>query len=136
VEVRLYGRPLRVGLDGTPGLPEAQADIERAAEVGTTGELIGAGVAAAGVAVMVLTIVAGLPGLAVLGGVIVIVGAGFWWKLRHGRLTSRRQAENDKERLAHQARTITEALQNCHTVHTNLRKTVEADRQAIVTVLT
>jgi hypothetical protein len=93
-------------------------------------------VAIAGVVVLVLTIVAGVPAAAVVGAVGILVGVGIWIKLRLDRSRAREEAEHNKERLARQTETITDALKNCHTVHNNLRKTVEADRQAIVTVLT
>ncbi|WP_285568595.1 hypothetical protein [Actinoallomurus iriomotensis] len=136
VDVRVYGHSLRVGLDGTPALPEAQATIDEAAVVSPTGERLGMAVAIAGVLVLALTIAAGIPALAVVSAVMILVGAGIWIKLRTDRSRAREEAEHNKERLARQAETITDALKNCHTVHNNLAKTVEADRQAIVTVLT
>ncbi|GAA4486903.1 hypothetical protein GCM10023191_013960 [Actinoallomurus oryzae] len=136
VDVRLYGHPLRVGVDGAPALPEAQASIDEAATISPTGERLGMAVAIAGVVVLVLTIVAGVPAAAVVGAVGILVGVGIWIKLRLDRSRAREEAEHNKERLARQTETITDALKNCHTVHNNLRKTVEADRQAIVTVLT
>jgi hypothetical protein len=136
VDVRLYGRPLRVGPDGSADLADAQADIERAAEVSPTGERLGMAVALTGVVVLVLTIVAGLPALAVVAAVMILVGASVWIKLRLDRRQAREAAEHDKERLAAQTKTIAEALKNCHTVHRKLTETVEAERQAILTVLT
>jgi hypothetical protein len=135
VDVRVYGHPLRVGVDGTPALPEAQASIDEAAAISPTGERVGMAVAIAGALVLVLTIAAGIPALAVVSAVIILVGAGVWIKLRLDRSRAREEAEHNKERLARQTKTITDALKNCHTVHNNLQKTVEADRQAIVTVL-
>jgi hypothetical protein len=122
-------------VDGTPALPEAQASIDEAAAISPTGERVGMAVAIAGALVLVLTIAAGIPALAVVSAVIILVGAGVWIKLRLDRSRAREEAEHNKERLARQTKTITDALKNCHTVHNNLQKTVEADRQAIVTVL-
>jgi hypothetical protein len=136
VDVRLYGRPLRVGLEGSADLAAAQEDIERAAEVSPTGERLGIAVALAGVVVLVLTIAAGLPALAVVAAVVILVGASVAIKLRLDQRRAREAAGHDKERLAAQAKNIAETLKNCHIVHRKLTETVEADRQAILTVLT
>ncbi|MFB9837854.1 hypothetical protein [Actinoallomurus acaciae] len=136
VDVSVYGHSLRVGVAGAPALPEAQAAIDEAAAISPTGERLGMGVALAGVLVLVLTIAAGIAVLAVVSAVMIFVGAAVWIKLRLDRSRAREEAEHNKERLARQVEAITGALKNCHTVHNNLRKTVEADRQAIVTVLT
>jgi hypothetical protein len=136
VDVRLYGRPLRIGPDGSADLAGAQADIERAAEIGPTGQRLGMAVALTGVVVLVLTIAAGLSALAVVAAVVTLVGASVWIKLRLDRQRAREAAQYDKERLAGQVKTLAEELKKCHSVHRNLRETVEADRQAILTVLT
>ena len=134
--VRLYGRPLRIGVDGVSGLQEAQDDIDRTTKVGPTGERVGMAVAAVGVVVMVLTIVAGLAAMAVLAGVLAVVGAGIWIKLRADRKQAHESAENDKARLARQAGAISDTLRECHTRHKGLVERAEADREAILTVLT
>jgi hypothetical protein len=135
-DVRLYGRALRIGVDGATGLQEAQDDIERTTEVSPNGERIGMAVLAVGVVVMVLTIVAGLAALAVLAGVLAVVGAGIWIKLRIDRKQAHEAAESDKARLIRQAGTISDTLRECHTRHKSLVERAEADREAIVTVLT
>jgi hypothetical protein len=135
VAVRLYGRPLRIGLDGAADLREAQDDIERNATVSPNGERVGMAVVAVGVVVLVLTILAGLPGLAVVAVLLAVVGAGIWIKLRLDRKQAHEAAENDKERLARQANSIADALRKCHTRHKSLVETAASDREAILTVL-
>jgi hypothetical protein len=135
LEVRLYGRPLRVGLDGAPGLEEAQARIDGDKAVSPTGERLGMAVGLAGVLVLVLTIAAGLPALAVLAGLLIIVGAGIWIKLRADRKQAHEAAEHDKDRLAWQTKTIADTLKECHNRHRKLAETAGSDREAILTVL-
>jgi hypothetical protein len=135
LEVRLYGHPLRIGLNGAPALAEAQAGIDRDKAVSPTGERLGMAVGLAGVAVLVLTITAGLPALAVLAALLIFVGAGIWMKLRSDRENAREAAEHDKDRLARQTKTIADALKECHNSHKKLVETAGADREAILTVL-
>jgi hypothetical protein len=68
--------------------------------------------------------------------VMILVGASVAIKLRLDQRRAREAAGHDKERLAAQTKTIAEGLKNCHIVHAKLTGTVEADRQAILTVLT
>ena len=135
VEVRLYGRPLRIGPNGAPALAEAQAGIDRDKAVSPTGERLGMAVGLTGVVVLVLTIAAGLPALAVLAALLVVVGAGVWIKQRLDRKNARAGAEHDKERLAWQAKTIADALKEGHNSHKKLAETAATDREAILTVL-
>jgi hypothetical protein len=135
LDLRLYGHPLRVSTDGAPALAEVQARIEAGKAVSPTGERLGMAVGLAGVVVLVLTIAAGLPALAVLAAVMIFVGAGIWIKLRLDRKKAQEQAEHDKDRLARQTTTIADALKECHISHKKLVETAGADREAILTVL-
>jgi predicted nucleic acid-binding protein len=92
-------------------------------------------VAALSLVVLVLTIVAGLPALAMIAAIVGLVDTGVWIKLRVDRKRARESAENDKARLARQAKTIAEALRKCHTNHRSIAATATADREAILTVL-
>jgi hypothetical protein len=136
VDVRLYGRPVRICPNGSADLAGAQADIARAAEPGPLAGRLGMALTAAGVALMVLAVLTGLTGLGVVAAVVGLVGAGVWINFRVGRDGARRGARYDGERLALQTETIARALAESHDVHRKLLVTAEADRQAIVTVLT
>ncbi|MDN3356735.1 hypothetical protein [Actinomadura sp. DC4] len=136
LDLRLSGHPLRVGPNGAPALAEAQAKIDRDAAISPAGERLGMAVGTVGVVVLVLTIAAGLPLLAVLAGLMIAVGAGIWIKLFVDRKKARTAAELDKDRLARQAATISGALKECHNSHIKLAEAAAADREAILTVLT
>ena len=135
LDLRVYGHQLRVGPQGAPALAEAQAGIDAAKAVSPTGERLGLAVGVAGVVVLVLTIAAGLPALAVLAAVMILVGGGVWIKLRLDRKHAEEDAEHDKDRLAEQTKTIADALKECHNSHKKLLETAGADREAILTVL-
>jgi hypothetical protein len=138
VDVRIHGRPLRIGTEGAPDLAEAQAaiDADAAASTGPVGEWLGLAMVLGGVVVMVLTILAGLIGLTVLGGLLTVAGIGIWLKIRADHTRTRDAADHDKERLAWQVNGIAEALKNSHTRHKELTTTAQADREAILTLLT
>jgi hypothetical protein len=136
LDVRLYGHPLRIGVDGAPALPEALARIDGDRAVSPTGERLGMAVGVAGIVVLVLTIAAGLPALAVLAALLIVVGAGIWIKLRSDRKQAHEAAEHDKHRLARQTKTIADTLKECHNSHKKLLETAASDREAILTVLT
>jgi hypothetical protein len=136
LDLRVYGHALRVSTDGAPMLAEAQARIDADKAVSPTGERLGMAVGLAGVLVLVLTAVAGMPVLAVLAAVMAFVGAGIWIKLRIDRKNAQEQAEHDKDRLARQTKTIADVLKECHSSHKKLAETARADREAILTVLT
>jgi hypothetical protein len=135
LDVRLSGRPIRVGTAGAPALAEAQARIDQEHAVSPTGERVGMGVGLAGVVVLVLTITAGVPVLAVLAVLMTIVGASIWGRTLADRRRARKQAEHDKERLARETKAIADALKECHNHHKQLVESVAADREAILTVL-
>jgi membrane protein implicated in regulation of membrane protease activity len=136
VNVRVYGHALRVGADGSADLPEAQAAIDDAAEQGGPGgEWFGLALTGGGVVVVVLTILARLTGLAVVGGVVAIAGVMIWAKLRSDRLKAREAAEHDKNRLAGQVTVIADTLKESHTRHKELITRAQADREAILTLL-
>jgi hypothetical protein len=135
VETRLSGHRLRVGTDGAPDLAEAQAAIDATAATSPTGERLGLAVAVIGAAVTVLTIAARLPGLAVVSGLVIVVGLGIWLKLRGDRNRAREAAEHDKHRLARQVEQIAGTLKQGHTRHTELSTTCPADRETILTLL-
>ncbi|MFL5912265.1 MAG: hypothetical protein ACJ768_17040 [Gaiellaceae bacterium] len=135
VDVRLSGHPLRIGTDGCPDLAEAQAAIDSAAATSRGGERLGLVVAVIGVAVTVLTIAAGLPGLAVLTILMIVVGVGVWIKLRSDRVQARESAEHDKTHLARQVEQIADTLKQGHTRHKELIATAQADRETILTLL-
>lgn len=135
MNVRLYGRALRIGVDGAQGLGEAHDEIDRKADAGPAGERITMAVTGLGALVLVLGIAAGLAALAVLAALAGVVGAGFWIKFRLDRNRAREGAEGDKARLSRQANVISEALRKCHTRHTSIAQAVTADRDAILTVL-
>ena len=136
MDVRLYGRPLAIGVDSVRGLAEAQEDIARSSAVSPTGERIGMGIAGAGVVVMAVAIATGLAALAVLAAVAAVTGAGIWIKLRLDRKQAHEAAENDAARLSRQAKSISEALQQCHSRHRRIAESAKTDREAILTVLT
>jgi hypothetical protein len=135
LDLQVYGHRLRIGPDGAAELAEAQAGIDRDREVSPTGERLGMALGLAGVVVLVLTVAAGLPALAVLAVVMTLVGGGIWIKLRIDRKSALEQAEHDKDRLARQTKTIADVLKECHNSHKKLVATAAADREAILTVL-
>lgn len=135
VDVRLYGHPLQIGPNGAPALEEAQAAIDHAAAISRTGEMQGLAVAITGAVVLVLTIMARLPTLTTLAAVMILVGVAIWIKLWRDRRRAAETAAQDKDRLAHQAKTIAEALKECHISHKRLTQTAASDREAILTVL-
>ncbi len=135
VDLRLYGHSLRIRPDGATALRKAEAEIDRAAESGPVGERLGMAVTAAGVVVLVLTIVAGLTALAVVAGLMAVVGAGIWLKMRIDRTNAQNGAKQDKDRLDRKVKSIADTLKDCHNSHKKRAETAAADREAILTVL-
>ncbi len=136
LDVRVHGRQLRIGRGGAPRLAEAQAEIDQASVVNPTAERAGIVMAIAGVAVMVLTIVAGISALAVLAGLVAVVGAVLVVAKRFEGRKAREAAEQDKSRLARQVRTIADSLETSQSRHKDRVATAAADRETIVTLLT
>ena len=135
VTVRLSGQSLQVGPHGAPALEEALAAIDRSAAISRTGESQGLAVAITGAVVLVLTMMVSLPMLTVPAAVMILVGVAIWIKLWRDRRRTAKAAEEDKDRLAQQAKTIAEALKTCHIGHRKLIANAASDRDVILTVL-
>jgi hypothetical protein len=135
VTVRLSGQALPVGPNGAPALEEALAAIDRSAAISRTGESQGLAVAITGAVVLVLTIMARLPMLTVPAAVMILVGVAIWIKLWRDRRRATKAADQDKDQLAQQAKTIAEALKECHISHRKLIANAVSDRDVILTVL-
>jgi hypothetical protein len=136
LDVRVHGRQLRIGRGGSSRLAEAQAEIDQASVVSPTAERVGIAMAIAGVAVMVLTIVAGIAALAELSALVAIVGVVLALAKRFERRKAREAAEQDKSRLARQVQTIADSLETSQSRHKDRVATAAADRETIVTLLT
>jgi hypothetical protein len=135
VNLRVNGQTLQVGPDGAPALEQTLAAIDEAAAISRTGESQGLAVAITGGVVLALTIVAKLPMLTIPAAVMILVGVAIWIKLWRDRRRAAEAANQDKERLARQAKTIADALKECHISHKKLIETVTSDRDVILTVL-
>jgi hypothetical protein len=135
VTVRVSGHALQVGPHGAPALEETLAAIDRSAAISRTGESQGLAVAIIGAVVLVLTVMARLPMLTVPAAVMILVGVAIWIKLWRDRRRATRTVEDDKALLSQQAKTIAEALKECHISHRKLIANAASDRDVILTVL-
>ena len=136
LDMRVYGHALRIGLAGAPRLEEAQAEIGTASAVNPTTERICFGVAATGIVVMVLTIVAGLVPLVILSAVVAVVAAAIGVRKRLEAQRAAETAKQDQARLARQVEAISTVLTQSQSRHKDLAATAAADREAILTLLT
>ncbi|MCO6011200.1 hypothetical protein NE236_40230 [Actinoallomurus purpureus] len=135
VRVRVGGWHLSVGPDGTESTAELEAGVDDVYATSPVAERAGLSLAVAGVLVLVLTAVAGIPALAVLAGVVAIAGAVLWITRRLGRRAAAESAVREKDRLIREAGQITEAIREHRSRYETLATSAAKDRDAILTIV-
>jgi hypothetical protein len=134
VRVRVGGWYLSIGPEGPESTAELEAGVDAEYATSPVAGWAGLALAGAGVLLVVLTIVVGLGGLAILPGVVAVAGAVLWVQRRLGRRAAAEAAVREKDRLSREARQIADALREHSSRYETLATSAAKDREAILTI--
>lgn len=135
ISVRAGGYTVAITPEGPVSLDRTEGDIDQLYAVKPTRERVGLGLAVAGALLLVVAILAGQAFLGVVGALLLVVGGGLWFVGWRKRKEALEVAAHTKKTLRTEAEDAAAAFRQVNNGHDVRVKGVNADRDAILTLL-